>query len=74
MERAGAGRECHDWNVSLLLLGMTLMVAVLRRAGVFEYMAIWAADRAGRRPYRLTVPWLGYFGLARPNCCGRSGT
>ncbi|MFF5007748.1 SLC13 family permease [Streptomyces phaeochromogenes] len=68
------GRECHDWNVDLLLLGKTLIVALLRSTGVFEYMAIWAANRAGGRPYRLMVLWLRYFDLARPNCCGRSGT
>jgi Na+/H+ antiporter NhaD/arsenite permease-like protein len=44
-----------DWNVIFLLLGMMLVVAVLRRTGVFEYVAIWAAKRARGRPYRLMV-------------------
>ncbi|MDG4825228.1 ArsB/NhaD family transporter [Asanoa sp. WMMD1127] len=44
-----------DWNVIFLLLGMMLIVAVLRRTGVFEFVAIWAAKRAGGRPYRLMV-------------------
>jgi Na+/H+ antiporter NhaD/arsenite permease-like protein len=35
-----------DWNVIFLLLGMMLIVAVLRRTGAFEYVAIWAAKRA----------------------------
>jgi Na+/H+ antiporter NhaD/arsenite permease-like protein len=44
-----------DWNVIFLLLGMMLIVAVLKRTGVFEYLAIWAAKRARGRPYRLMV-------------------
>jgi Na+/H+ antiporter NhaD/arsenite permease-like protein len=44
-----------DWNVVLLLLGMMLIVAVLKRTGVFEYIAIWAAKRARGRPFRVMV-------------------
>ncbi len=44
-----------DWNVIFLLLGMMLVVAVLKRTGVFEFIAIWAARRARGRPYRLMV-------------------
>ncbi|NED57694.1 hypothetical protein G3I24_43275, partial [Micromonospora aurantiaca] len=44
-----------DWNVIFLLLGMMVIVSVLRRTGVFEYVAIWAAKRARGRPYRLMV-------------------
>jgi Na+/H+ antiporter NhaD/arsenite permease-like protein len=44
-----------DWNVIFLLLGMMLIVAVLQRTGVFEYLAIWAAKRAGGRPFRVLV-------------------
>jgi Na+/H+ antiporter NhaD/arsenite permease-like protein len=44
-----------DWHVIFLLLGMMLVVAVLRRTGVFEYVAIWAAKRARGRPYRVMV-------------------
>jgi Na+/H+ antiporter NhaD/arsenite permease-like protein len=44
-----------DWNVIFLLLGMMLIVAVLKRTGVFEYIAIWAAKRARGRPFRLMV-------------------
>ena len=44
-----------DWNVIVLLLGMMLIVAVLQRTGVFEYIAIWAAKRAKGRPYRVMV-------------------
>ncbi len=44
-----------DWNVLFLLLGMMLIVAVLQRTGVFEYVAIWAAKRARGRPFRVMV-------------------
>jgi len=44
-----------DWNVIFLLLGMMIIVSVLRRTGVFEYVAIWAAKRARGRPFRLMV-------------------
>lgn len=40
-----------DWNVNFLLLGMMLIVAVLKRTGVFDYIAIDAARRARGRPY-----------------------
>jgi Na+/H+ antiporter NhaD/arsenite permease-like protein len=44
-----------DWNVIVLLVGMMLIVAVLKRTGLFEYIAIWAAKRSGGRPYRVMV-------------------
>jgi Na+/H+ antiporter NhaD/arsenite permease-like protein len=44
-----------DWDVIVLLIGMMLIVAVLRRTGIFEYLAIWAAKRARGRPFRLMV-------------------
>jgi Na+/H+ antiporter NhaD/arsenite permease-like protein len=44
-----------DWNVIFLLAGMMLIVAVLQRTGVFEYLAIWAAKRARGRPFRVMV-------------------
>jgi Na+/H+ antiporter NhaD/arsenite permease-like protein len=44
-----------DWNVIFLLLGMMLIVAVLQRTGVFEFLAIWAAKRARGRPFRIMV-------------------
>ena len=44
-----------DWEVVFLLLGMMLIVSVLRRTGVFEYLAIWSAKRAKGRPYRIMV-------------------
>lgn len=44
-----------DWNVLVLLLGMMLIVAVLKRTGAFEYLAIWAVKRARGRPFRVMV-------------------
>jgi Na+/H+ antiporter NhaD/arsenite permease-like protein len=44
-----------DWNVIFLLLGMMLIVAVLKRTGIFEYIAIWSVKRAKGRPFRVMV-------------------
>jgi Na+/H+ antiporter NhaD/arsenite permease-like protein len=44
-----------DWNVIFLLFGMMVIVGVLRQTGIFEYIAIWAAKRAGGRPFRVMV-------------------
>ncbi|HEU5473858.1 MAG TPA: SLC13 family permease, partial [Actinophytocola sp.] len=44
-----------DWNVIFLLLGMMIIVGVLRRTGVFEYTAIWAAKRAKGSPLRVMI-------------------
>jgi Na+/H+ antiporter NhaD/arsenite permease-like protein len=44
-----------DWEVIFLLLGMMLIVAVLRRTGLFEYVAIWSAKRARGRPLRIML-------------------
>ena len=44
-----------EWNVIFLLLGMMIVVSVLRRTGLFEYIAIWCAKRSRGRPYRLMV-------------------
>ncbi|GAB3939338.1 ArsB/NhaD family transporter [Kribbella albertanoniae] len=44
-----------DWNVIFLLFGMMAIVGVLRRTGVFEYVAIWAAKRAGGSPLRVMI-------------------
>jgi Na+/H+ antiporter NhaD/arsenite permease-like protein len=44
-----------DWDVVFLLLGMMIIVGVLRRTGVFEYVAIWAAKRAKGSPQRVMI-------------------
>jgi Na+/H+ antiporter NhaD/arsenite permease-like protein len=55
-EEAFYSRETGiDWDVILLLLGMMLVVGVVRRTGVFEYLAIRSAKAARGRPYRVLV-------------------
>jgi Na+/H+ antiporter NhaD/arsenite permease-like protein len=44
-----------DWNVIFLLLGMMIIVSVLGETGIFEFLAIWAAQRARGRPFPLMV-------------------
>ncbi len=44
-----------DWDVIFLLLGMMIIVGVLRRTGVFEFVAIWAAKRAQGSPLRVMI-------------------
>ena len=44
-----------DWDVIFLLLGMMIIVSILRRTGVFEYIAIWAAKRARGSPLRVMI-------------------
>ncbi len=44
-----------DWNVIFLLFGMMVIVGILRQTGVFEFLAIWAAQRAGARPFKMMV-------------------
>ncbi|MEV0074699.1 ArsB/NhaD family transporter [Amycolatopsis sp. NPDC050768] len=44
-----------DWNVIFLLLGMMIIVGILRRTGVFEFLAIWAAKRAKGSPLRVMI-------------------
>ena len=44
-----------EWNVIFLLLGMMIIVSVLRRTGVFEFVAIWCAKRSRGKPYLLMV-------------------
>jgi len=44
-----------DWDVIFLLLGMMIIVGIMRRTGVFEYVAIWAAKRAQGSPLKIMV-------------------
>src|SRR5919106_6475171 len=48
-------RTAIDWNVIFLLFGMMVIVGVLRHTGVFEYLAIWSAQRARARPFKMMV-------------------
>ncbi|MFC6238871.1 ArsB/NhaD family transporter [Longivirga aurantiaca] len=55
-EEAFYSRETGiDWDVIFLLLGMMLVVGVIRRTGVFEFLAIRSAKLARGRPYRVLV-------------------
>lgn len=42
-----------DWNVIFLLLGMMMIVGVLKRTGLFEYLAIWSVKKARSKPFRV---------------------
>jgi Na+/H+ antiporter NhaD/arsenite permease-like protein len=55
-----------DWDVIALLLGMMIIVGVVKQTGVFEFLAIWAAQRSKGRPYRLMVLLMGITGIASP--------
>ncbi|MYS80726.1 SLC13 family permease [Embleya scabrispora] len=44
-----------DWNVIFLLLGMMMIVGVLKKTGMFEYLAIWSAKKARAKPFRVMV-------------------
>ena len=44
-----------DWNVIFLLLGMMIIVGVIHKTGLFEYLAIRAIKRAAGEPKRALV-------------------
>ncbi len=44
-----------DWNVIFLLLGMMIVISVIKQTGLFDYLAIWSAKRAGGRPFRVMI-------------------
>lgn len=44
-----------DYNVVFLLIGMMVIVNIVRGTGLFEVMAIWAAQRAQAKPFRMVV-------------------
>ncbi len=44
-----------DFNTLALLAGMMVIIAVTRRTGVFEYIAIWAAKRARAEPIGILI-------------------
>jgi Na+/H+ antiporter NhaD/arsenite permease-like protein len=44
-----------DYNVVFLLIGMMVIVNVVRDTGLFDVLAIWAAQRAKAKPFRLLV-------------------
>jgi len=54
-----AGQEAAfaavDWNTVFLLFGMMVMVAITRRTGVFQWLAIKSAKAARAEPMRMIV-------------------
>ncbi|GGF41414.1 membrane protein [Marmoricola endophyticus] len=53
-----------DWNVVFLLFAMMVIVGVLKRTGLFEAMAIYAAKRARGRPFPVLVLLIAITGIA----------
>ena len=51
-EQAVAG---IDFNTLGLLTGMMVLVAITRRCGVFQYVAIWATKRVDARPWGILL-------------------
>jgi Na+/H+ antiporter NhaD/arsenite permease-like protein len=39
-----------DWNTIGLLTGMMILVSISRRSGMFQYIAVWAAQKAKANP------------------------
>jgi Na+/H+ antiporter NhaD/arsenite permease-like protein len=50
-----AASEFIDWNTIGLLAGMMVIVAILERTGVFEYLAIKSAQWGRARPGRILI-------------------
>ena len=42
-----------DYNVVFLLIGMMVIVNIVRGTGLFEVLAIWSAQRAHAKPFRM---------------------
>ncbi|HUL05630.1 MAG TPA: ArsB/NhaD family transporter [Candidatus Acidoferrum sp.] len=49
-EQAVAG---EDFNTLALLIGMMLLVAISRKSGMFQYLAIWSAKAAKGQPWAI---------------------
>ena len=55
VEQSEAATEFIDWNTIGLLAGMMLIVAVLDRTGLFEYLAIKSARWGKAKPGRILI-------------------
>jgi Na+/H+ antiporter NhaD/arsenite permease-like protein len=55
VEQHEAAAKFVDWNTIGLLLGMMVIVAVVNKTGLFEYLAIKSAQWGGARPGRIMV-------------------
>ncbi|MCH2101530.1 MAG: ArsB/NhaD family transporter [Planctomycetes bacterium] len=51
----GAAVAGIDWNTIGLLTGMMVIVAITRRSGVFQFLAIWSAKKVNARPWGILV-------------------
>ena len=55
VEQEDAATEFIDWNTIGLLAGMMVIVAVLNKTGIFEYLAIRSAQLGKARPGRILI-------------------
>src|SRR4028118_1952148 len=55
LDQEQAATEFVDWNTIGLLAGMMVIVAILERTGVFEYLAIKSAQWGQARPGRILI-------------------
>ncbi len=55
LEQNEAAAEFIDWNTIGLLAGMMVIVAVLNKTGIFEYLAIKCAQWGKARPGRILI-------------------
>ena len=55
VEQSEAASEFIDWNTIGLLAGMMVIVAILNRTGIFEYLAIKSAQLGKARPGRILI-------------------
>jgi Na+/H+ antiporter NhaD/arsenite permease-like protein len=55
VEQSEAASEFVDWNTIGLLAGMMIMVSVLDKTGLFEYLAIRSAQLGKARPGRILI-------------------
>ncbi|MBG7601790.1 MAG: hypothetical protein IZT60_04485 [Gammaproteobacteria bacterium] len=45
----------EDFNTLGLLTGMMVIVAITRRSGVFQFVAIWSAKKVGAQPWGILL-------------------
>jgi Na+/H+ antiporter NhaD/arsenite permease-like protein len=55
VEQSEAASEFIDWNTIGLLAGMMIIVAILNRTGLFEYLAIRSAQLGKAHPSRILI-------------------
>src|SRR5262249_54222012 len=44
-----------DWNTIGILAGMMIITSIAQRSGIFQYLAVWAAQRARANPAGILV-------------------